>query len=101
MSQELKGIAVAAVCAFIAGFFGLWNALIEMEVVDLVNAKLPPEKRYPELRGNYRYFELRRDYKRLFPSGPLLRRADLIKLVAVGILLCGLILQFALNHLRL
>ncbi len=49
MSQDIRLIAVAAICAFIAGFFGLWNALLEMEVLDLVNAKLPPEKQYPLL----------------------------------------------------
>jgi hypothetical protein len=41
MSQDIRVIAVAAICAFIAGFFGLWNALLEMEVLDLVSAKLP------------------------------------------------------------
>jgi hypothetical protein len=47
MSQDIRVIAVVTVCAFIAGLFGLWNALIEMEVLDLVNAKRPPKKQYP------------------------------------------------------
>jgi hypothetical protein len=34
-------IAIAVICAFIAGLFGLWNALLELEVLDLVNAKVP------------------------------------------------------------
>ena len=98
MSQEIRAIAVAAICAFIAGFFGLWNALIEMEVVDVVNAKLPPEKQYPVLWGRYRYFELRSEYRRLFPSGTLLRKADKVKLIAISIFLGGFILQFLLNR---
>lgn len=39
MTQDIRVIAIAVICAFIAGFFGLWNALLEMEVRDLVNAK--------------------------------------------------------------
>jgi hypothetical protein len=53
VSQHVREIAVVAICAFIAGFFALWNALLEMEVLDLVNAKLPPEKQYPLLWQNY------------------------------------------------
>jgi hypothetical protein len=92
-------IAVAAICAFVAGFFGLWNALLEMEVLDLVNTKRPPEKQYPVLWGNYRYFEVRSEYKKLFPSGTLLQKADKVKLIAIGIFLGGLILQLLLNRL--
>ena len=69
-----------------------------MEVLDLVNAKLPADKQYPLLRGNYRYFELRREYKKLFPSGTLLRKADKVKLIAISILLGGIIFQFLLNR---
>ena len=98
MSENIREIAVAAICAFIAGFFGLWNALIEMEVLDLVNAKLLPEKQYPLLWGNYRYFELRGEYKKLFPSGTLLRKADKVKLIAICIFFGGIILQFLLNR---
>jgi hypothetical protein len=82
-----------AIRAFIAGWFGLWNALLEMEVLDLVNAKLPPEKQYPLLWGNYRYFELRSEYKKIFPSGTLLRKTDRVKLIAVSIMLGGIVLQ--------
>ena len=98
MSQDIREIAVAAISAFIAGFFGLWNALLEMEVLDIVNAKLPPEKQYPLLWGNYRYFELRSEYKKLFPSGTLLRKADKVKLIAISIFFGGIILQFLLNR---
>ena len=98
MSQDIRVIATAAISAFIAGVFGLWNALLEMEVLDLVNAKLPPEKQYPLFWGNYRYFELRSEYKKLFPSGALLRKADKIKLIAISIFLGGFILQFLANR---
>ena len=98
MSEGIREIAVAAVCAFVAGFFGLRNALLEMEILDLVNAKQPPEKQYPLLWGNYRYFELRAEYKKLFPSGTLLRKADQLKLIAITIFLGGIILQFLLNR---
>jgi hypothetical protein len=91
-------IAVAAVCAFIAGLFGLWSALLEMKVLDLVNAKLPPERRYPLLWGNHRYLELRSEYKRLFPSGSLLRKADKVRMIAISIFLGGIVVQFLLNR---
>ena len=68
MNQDTRGIAIAVTCAFIAGLFGLWNALLEMEVLDLVNSKLTPEKQYRLLWGNHRYFELRSEYKKLFPE---------------------------------
>jgi len=96
MSQDIRVIAVAAICAFIAGFFGLWNALTEMEVLDLVNAQLPPNRQYPLFWGNYRYL-LRSEYKRFFPSGTLLRKADKVKLIAISIFLGGFIFQFLLN----
>lgn len=51
MNQDIEEIVIAAIFAFVAGWFGLWNALIEMEVLDLVNAKLPPNKQYPVLWG--------------------------------------------------
>jgi hypothetical protein len=98
MGPEIRAIPVAAICAFIAGFFGLWNALIELEVVDVVNAKLPTEKQYPVLWGNYRYFALRSEYKRLFPGGTLLRKADKVKLTAAIIFLGGIALQILLNR---
>jgi len=94
VGQDFGGVAVVAVFAFIAGFFGLWNALIEMEVVDLVNAKPPPEKQYPLLWGNYRYFDLRKEYKTLFPSGTLLRKADKVKVIMISIFLSGLFCNF-------
>jgi hypothetical protein len=98
MNQEIREMAVVVICAFIAGFFGLWNALLEMEVLDLVNTKLPPEKQYPLLGWNYRYFELRREYKKMFPSGTLLQKADKVKLIAISIFFGGIILQFLLNR---
>ena len=99
MNQDIRGIAIAVTCAFIAGLFGLWNALLEMEVLDLVNSKLTPEKQYRLLWGNHRYFELRSEYKKLFPSGALLRKADKIKLIAISIFLGGIFLQILVNQL--
>ena len=96
--NNIREIAVAAICAFISGFFGLWNALLEMEALDLVNTKLPAEKQHPWLWGNFRYFDLRRDYKTMFPSGTLLQRADKMKLIALSIFFGGLVLQLLLNR---
>ena len=98
--NNIREIAVVAICAFIAGCFGCWNALLEMEVLDLVNTKLPAEKQYPLLGRNFRYFDLRRDYRTLFPSGTLLKKADKAKLIALSIFLGGLILQFLLNRIQ-
>jgi hypothetical protein len=98
LPANLKEIAVAAICAFVAGWFGLWNALVEMEVLDLVNAKRRPQQQYPVLWGNYRYFQVRGEYKTLFPGGTLLRKADRIKVIAAGIFLGGFVLQFLLNR---
>jgi hypothetical protein len=96
--QHPRMIAVAAICVFIAGFFGLWSALLDMEALDLVNAKRPPEKQFPVL-GNFQYFEVRSEYKRLFPSGTLLEKSDKVKVMAIGIFIGGLILQLFLNRL--
>ena len=98
MNLNIREMAVVVICAFIAGFFGLWNALLEMEVLDLVNTKLPPEKQYPPLWANYRYYDLRRDYKKMFPSGTLLQKADKVKLIALSIFLVGIILQLLMNR---
>jgi hypothetical protein len=98
MNQDIRGMAVVVICAFIAGFFGLWNALLEMEVLDLVNTKLPPERHYPLIWGNHRYFELRREYKKMFPSGTPLQKADKVKMIAISIFFGGIILQFLLNR---
>jgi hypothetical protein len=98
MNQNIREMAVVVICAFIAGFFGLWNALLEMEVLDLVNTKLPPEKQYPLLWGNHRYFELRREYKKMFPSGTLLQRAE-VSGHGVAVFQDGL--QFGCLRLRL
>jgi hypothetical protein len=46
---------------------------------------------------NNRYFELPSEYKKLFPSGTLLRKADQIKLIAFGILLGGIIFSLFLT----
>ena len=60
-----------------------------------MNTKLPPEKQYPLFW--YRYWELRREYKTLFPSGTLLKKADKAKLIAISFFFGGFILQFLLN----
>jgi len=98
MSHDVREIGVAVIGAFVAGFFGLWNAILEMDILDQVNKKLPPERQYPEFSRTYRNFALRQDYRTLFPDGTLLRRADRVKLVALGIFLGGIALQVFINH---
>ena len=99
MTADIKEVAVVAICAFVAGLFGLWNTIIEMDVLDLVNTRRPPDKQYPLFGRNYPYFQLREDYKRFFPNGTLLRKADRVKLVAATIFFGGIIVQFLLNRL--
>jgi hypothetical protein len=96
--NNIREIAVVVICACIAGSFGLWNALIETEVLDLVNTKLPPDKQYPLFWVNYRYFDLRREYKKMFPGGILLQKSDKVKVIALSIFFSGFILQFILNR---
>jgi hypothetical protein len=69
-----------------------------MEAFDLVHAKLPPEKQYPFVGADFRRFELRSEYKKLFPNGTLLQKAFEVRLLAVGILLGGMFLQLLLNR---
>lgn len=97
--QHPRMFAVAVLCVLISGFVGLWSALLEMEALALVNSKRPPEKQYPIIRGNFRYFEVRSEYEKFFPSGTLLEKSDKLKVLAIGIFLGGLIFQVLLNRL--
>jgi hypothetical protein len=98
ISQHPRLVAVAAFCALIAGFVALWSALLEMEALDLVNTKLPPDKQHPVL-GNFQYFAVRSEYEKLFPGGTLLQKSDKAKLLAITIFLGGMFLQVLLNRL--
>jgi len=50
--------------------FVIWGLVLDMDILTQVNARLPQDKQFPWI-GSHRRFELRRQYKILFPEGKL------------------------------
>jgi hypothetical protein len=77
------GVALASV-----SLCGLISAFVTFEIVDLVNKKLPEKDRFDPF---WWYWEktrrLHREYKRLYPSGRLLRKTHILLALMIGCLL--------------
>lgn len=90
MSTEpiVAALAVALVVLVVA-VIGLTGVVIGEEMFEEVNQKLPPERRYQNVFwGPVQKLALVRDYKRLCPNGPWLRRMRIYMTVifAVGVI---------------
>jgi hypothetical protein len=70
----------------------VWNSILTMEMTDKVNERLPHGKQFPLLFGQYRYFELRREYRLRFPEDNLLSRIDRLT-VAMFALFVGAVIS--------
>ena len=78
------------------GAFGLASTITGFAIVEAVNAKLPEREQFdPFWWGPSKTFRLRREYRRLYPEGKLLRRQSVLAVAMfVCILLAALVLWF-------
>jgi len=68
-TRTIIGI-VALACVSVCG---LWGTFLNFEKVDKVNEKLVEKERFDWLGWHFfKYQRLNREYKRLYPDGPLL-----------------------------
>lgn len=66
--------------------FGLAACINHLAMVEAVNAKLPPTDQFGQLWwGPLKRLRLDREYRRLYPDGPLVRREGVL---AAMILIC-------------
>ena len=64
--------------------FGLALGITHLAIVEAVNSRLPPPKQFEQLGwGPGKSSRLRREYRRLYPEGTLLRRAGILAYVAL------------------
>jgi hypothetical protein len=71
--------------ALCVGAFGLASTITGFAIVEAVNAKLPEREQFdPFWWGPSKTFRLRREYRRLYPEGKLLRRQNVLA-VAMGV----------------
>jgi len=78
------------------GAFGLASTITGFAIVEAVNAKLPEREQFdPFWWGPSKTSRLRREYRRLYPEGKLLRRQSVLAAAMfVCILLAALVLWF-------
>jgi hypothetical protein len=75
------GLALGLLIA--SSFVGVAASLTAMRMVDDVNAKLPPDGQFAQLGWHFvKARRLFKEYRRLYPSGPLIVRE--ITLTAIG-----------------
>jgi hypothetical protein len=96
MSTRFAIGVVALVCGSVCGIV---SSLVNFEIVDKVNERLPPERQFEALGFWYwsKRQRLKKEYERLYPDGTLLRRN---RILAVLMFFCGLICVFAFGILR-
>lgn len=72
-------VAIGAVAIACGSVCGLTSAILNFEMVDKVNEKLPAAEQFGHL-GWYidKSLRLKREYKRLYPNGPLLLRTRIL-----------------------
>jgi hypothetical protein len=71
-------VGIVAV-AFVAAF-GIWGTFVNLEIVDRVNSRLPPEERFAAM--GWHYFKVRRLHRRyleFYPDGRLLLRERILR----------------------
>ena len=73
--MHILRILIAIIFMMVVSICGVWSSLIHMEMVDRLNERLPPEKRFEVLwwgpLKSRRFWE---EYGREFPGDPLKRR---------------------------
>jgi hypothetical protein len=74
---------------------GLLSNLVFFDIVEKVNERLPKEQQFAPLWWYWpKYQKLRREYKRLYPEGTLLRKVRVLIVVAFA---CTLIFAWVLD----
>ncbi len=69
---------------------GLTASLVWMHMVDQVNRQLPKEQQFGQLGWYFpKSIRLRRAYKRLYPTGNLLKKHDALAILGLTCLLAG------------
>jgi hypothetical protein len=79
------------------GICGVCRGLLAMEARDQGNKVQPPDKQFPILFGNFAEWEVRREYRRLFPDGQLYKRANRL---AVLMFVCLFMMALTLHFFR-
>ena len=75
-------LAFAFVLLLCVGAFGLASTITQFAMVEAVNAQLPAAEQFDFLwRGPSKTSRLRREYRRLYPEGKLLRRQRVLAAV--------------------
>jgi hypothetical protein len=87
-------LAFAFALLLCVGAFGLASTINQFAIVEAVNAKLPEREQFDPLWwGPSKTSRLRREYRRLYPEGKLLRRQSVLAAAMfVCILLAALVL---------
>ena len=79
---EVVRIMIAIAVAASLGFF---SSILNLRMIDQVNAKLPAEQRFSTIGWHVLKFRsLLAEYRRLYPSGDLDRRLLLVSAISVG-----------------
>ena len=68
---------------------GLLSALLQIEMVDKINAKLPEAEQLDAFEGRFDKWMYLREYKKFYPEGPLLLRFYRLTAVGIGCMLIG------------
>ena len=91
MTFQLAFTFALALCV---GAFGLASTITGFAIVEAVNAKLPEREQFdPFWWGPSKTFRLRREYRRLYPEGKLLRRQRVLAgAMGVCVFLAALVL---------
>jgi hypothetical protein len=90
-------LAFTFALALCVGAFGLASTITQFAMVEAVNAKLPEREQFdPFWWGPSKTSRLRREYRRLYPEGKLLRRQNVLGAAMFAcILLAALVLGLA------
>jgi len=72
---------IALICVSACGF---WGTLVNFQKMDKVNEKLQEKERFDWLDWHlFKYQRLNREYKRLYPDGPLLLQARILVVLMI------------------
>lgn len=90
-----KLIAAAVLLVCVSGL-GLSASITQFAMVDAVNEKLPESEQFNHLGWYFtKTARLRREYRRLYPTGNLLRRQRILFLVALVCLIVAALLIYS------
>ena len=88
-------LAFTLVLLLCVGACGLASTINGFAIVEAVNAKLPEREQFdPFWWGPGKTFRLRREYRRLYPEGKLLRRQSIL---AAAMFVCTLLAALVLG----